>query len=150
MKNRTGFTLIELMVSLVIVGILFATAMPLYNTCRQRAIGSEVKITAQNIMNAQIGYFLEHNKYYPPNNKAIDIYHDTSPDDVKIKQIAKKLHITIPVNHKLNFSFNANNEQHIKSFVLIISSEGGFDFFEGVNLVSYQINEDGVITSLTL
>ena len=150
MENKTGFTLIELMVSLVIVGILFSTAMPLYSTWRQRTIGSEVVITAQNIMNAQIGYFLEHNKYYPPNNKAIDIYHDTSPDDVKIKQIAKKLHITIPVNHKLNFSFNANNEQHIKPFVLIISSEGGFDFFEGVNLVSYQINEDGVITSLTL
>ena len=150
MENKTGFTLIELMVSLVIGGILFSTAMPLYSTWRQRTIGSEVVITAQNIMNAQIGYFLEHNKFYPPNNKPIDIYHDTSTDDVDIKQIAKKLHITIPVNHKLNFSFNANNEPDNKSFVLVISSEGGFDFFEEVNLVAYQINEDGDITSLTL
>ena len=49
MKNRTGYTLIELMVVLAIVGILFTTAMPFYSTLRQRAIGTEVKSAINQI-----------------------------------------------------------------------------------------------------
>jgi len=138
------------MVSLSIVGILLTTAMPVYHKLQQRAIGAEVKIIAQSIMHAQIGYFLEHNKFYPPNNKTIDIYHNTSPDDREIKQISKKLHLTIPVGHKLNFSFNADNVPDNETFILLISSEGGFDFFDGINLIAYQINKDGVITSFDI
>ena len=150
MKNQTGYTLIELMVVLAIVGILFTTAMPFYSTLRQRAIGTEVKITAQNIMDAQLAYFLEHNKFYHPKDTPIYILHDTSPDDTDLKDIANNLHITIAVGHRLNYSLRATNETNNESFILIISSEGGFEFFKGVIAIAYEINKAGVITIWTL
>ena len=138
------------MVSLAIVGMLTATAMPFYGTMRQRAITTEAKMTAQNIMDAQVAFFLENNKFYHTGDKSIDILHDTSPHDNDLNDIAKKLHITIPVVHRINYSFRTTNIPNNESFTLIITSDGGFEFFNGVTAIIYEINKDGVITTATM
>ena len=76
MKKSSGFTLIELMIVIAILGILSASSVRLYGTYRQRATGTEARIMVKQILEAEIAYFLEHETFFPAvgrNSPAISI-----------------------------------------------------------------------------
>ena len=58
MQRQSGFTLVELMVVIVIIGIMGAMAVPLYGTYRQKTYGSEALMMVKQILDAEIMYFL--------------------------------------------------------------------------------------------
>ena len=66
MEGGRGFTLIEIMVAVAIMGILAATAIPVYHTYRQRTYGSEASTMMKNILDAEIFYFLKNENFFPP------------------------------------------------------------------------------------
>ena len=53
-KNKRGFTLIELMVVVIVVGILAAAAVPIYRFALSRAYSSEGKATMGTIRTAEL------------------------------------------------------------------------------------------------
>lgn len=63
LNNKKGFTLVELMVVVIIVGILAAVAVPLYRANVQRAMSSEGQALVGSIRTAERLYFAENNKY---------------------------------------------------------------------------------------
>ncbi len=63
LKNKKGFTLVELMVVVIIVGILAAVAVPLYRSNLKRAMSSEGVALVGSIRTAERVYYAEHNKY---------------------------------------------------------------------------------------
>ncbi len=61
--NRTGFTLIELMIAIAIVGILAAIAIPNYMLYRASSRAAEAKSNLSGIGTAALSYKAEYNTY---------------------------------------------------------------------------------------
>ena len=62
-QGQKGFTLIELMIVIAIIGILAAIAIPNFLSYRQRAYDSAAQSDLKNLMTAQEAYFVDHDTY---------------------------------------------------------------------------------------
>ena len=110
MRRCAGFTILELLVVVAILGILAATAIPLLNTYQQRAYGSEAALTVKKLLDGQIMYYLDNEKFYPPNpGDFIEVYHDGTQklnganNPAVIQNTLNALAIKIPIGHFLDF-----------------------------------------------
>ncbi|HEZ7210906.1 TPA: pilin [Neisseria meningitidis] len=81
---QKGFTLIELMIVIAIVGILAAVALPAYQDYTARAQVSEAILLAEGQKSAVTEYYLNHGKW-PSDNSAAGVA--TSPSDIKGKYV---------------------------------------------------------------
>lgn len=62
-KRASGFTLVELLVSIAIIGILAATATQNYLGMRKRAFDSRALSDLRNVVGAEESYFAEYQTY---------------------------------------------------------------------------------------
>ncbi|HEZ6457806.1 TPA: pilin [Neisseria meningitidis] len=80
---QKGFTLIELMIVIAIVGILAAVALPAYQDYTARAQVSEAILLAEGQKSAVTEYYLNHGKW-PANNNSAGV---ASASDIKGKYV---------------------------------------------------------------
>ena len=71
--SLTGFTLIELMVVVIIIGILAAIAVPQYTTTREKAVDKEAISALKLVRAANKQYFAKYNHYYPASGSVASI-----------------------------------------------------------------------------
>ena len=62
-KNEKGFTLIELMIVIAIIGILAAIAIPQFSAYRTRSFNSAAIADIRNAATAQEAYFVDNQDY---------------------------------------------------------------------------------------
>ncbi len=63
MKKVKGFTLIELMVAVILMGILSLVGVVVYSGYRQRAIEAEAKMMLGKLHEAQQVYYIKNKEY---------------------------------------------------------------------------------------
>ncbi|MCL6071619.1 pilin [Neisseria meningitidis] len=81
---QKGFTLIELMIVIAIVGILAAVALPAYQDYTARAQVSEAILLAEGQKSAVTEYYLNHGEW-PKNNTSAGVA--STPSDIKGKYV---------------------------------------------------------------
>ena len=64
-KNKKGFTLVELVIVIVIVGILSAISVPVYRGYIEKAIMAEGQTLLGAIGKAELAYHLQHKRFLP-------------------------------------------------------------------------------------
>ena len=62
-KDERGFTLIELMIVIAIIGILAAIAIPQFSAYRKRSYNSSAQSDVRNIATAQEAYYVDNSTY---------------------------------------------------------------------------------------
>src|ERR1700733_11334778 len=66
LKNEKGFSLIELMIVVAIIGILAAIAIPNYQKFQEKALQSEATAGLGGIFTAEASFYAEYNAYTSP------------------------------------------------------------------------------------
>jgi len=87
--NQQGFTLVEVMIVVVIIGIIASIAIPKFTQLINRAKVSEAKTILGQIINLEIAYFYQNSIYF-------------DFDDVDVPEIGYE----IPTNAKFTYSFD--------------------------------------------
>lgn len=96
MLRFRGFTLLELIFVVAIIGILASIAMPVYNKAVDKAGWQEAIINLKLIRAAELVYFSEHNTFFIPTMR------DPAGNQDEI-QINNALHINLPTSPPLKW-----------------------------------------------
>ncbi|HGM2901105.1 TPA: pilin, partial [Neisseria gonorrhoeae] len=117
---QKGFTLIELMIVIAIVGILAAVALPAYQDYTARAQVSEAILLAEGQKSAVTEYYLNHGEW-PENNTSAGV---ASASDIKGKYVKSVTVAKGVVTAQMNPS-GVNNEIKGKRLSLWAKRENG-------------------------
>ena len=115
---KKGFTLVELVIVIIIVGILSIVAVPIYKGYTDRAKESEGKALLGSINTSQKVYFAEHNAFYGPVETATDNIKDLSIDARANKYYRT---FTLAVSNVAGTDEDSNNS----SFTAIVEAAAG-------------------------
>nr|WP_101178587.1 pilin [Neisseria meningitidis] len=118
---QKGFTLIELMIVIAIVGILAAVALPAYQDYTARAQVSEAILLAEGQKSAVTEYYLNHG-IWPANNSSAGVA--SSPSDIKGKYV-KEVEVKNGVVTATMLSTGVNNEIKGKKLSLWAKRQAG-------------------------
>lgn len=133
MRRQRGFTLLELMVTVLILGVLSATAIPLYHTWTQRAYGTEAALMMKQIMDGEIMYYLAHDEFLPRTAgeqwliNADGSVIPPTPGNA-LTRIKDSLNVNIPIGHRLQYDITNTNGKEIS--VIISSENRSFPLFK--------------------
>jgi len=72
-RDKRGFTLIELMIVIAIIGILAAIAIPQFSAYRERAFIASMKADVNAIRIAEEAYYADNNVYKATEDPATDL-----------------------------------------------------------------------------
>ncbi|HEZ6364954.1 TPA: pilin [Neisseria meningitidis] len=117
---QKGFTLIELMIVIAIVGILAAVALPAYQDYTARAQVSEAILLAEGQKSAVTEYYLNHGEW-PANNNSAGV---ASSTDIKGKYV-QSVEVKNGVVTATMASSNVNNEIKGKKLSLWAKRQDG-------------------------
>ena len=103
-REDHGFTLVELMVTLAIIGVLATIAVPTANSYRMAAEYASITTTLRYLMDGQETYFIENDSFYPEGLEPNTVPRGRQVDIPELKYI-------FPAGHKHTYYFRSLNFQ---------------------------------------
>lgn len=101
-QTSRGFTLVEVMIVIAIIGILAAIAAPIMNTFRKRAEYNALMATLNQLMNAQDSYYILNDAFYPEVVRRITI---NSGQEMDLPDLGFRF----PAGHKHRYIIRGRN-----------------------------------------
>ncbi|HEZ4045124.1 TPA: pilin [Neisseria meningitidis] len=143
---QKGFTLIELMIVIAIVGILAAVALPAYQDYTARAQVSEAILLAEGQKSAVTEYYLNHG-IWPANNSSAGVA--SSASDIKGKYV-KSVEVKNGVVTAQMASSGVNKEiQGRKLSLWAKRQDGSVKWFCGQPVTRDKAKDDAVTAAAT-
>ena len=148
MKRPDGYTLIEVMIVIALLGILALTAIPVYETYRQRAYGSQAAIMAKQLRDSQILYYLAHETFFPTDpTKPIIIPPDSPPSAATqqaLQEVQDHLNMSIPLGKHLTYQIYSIGVNADESCLIRIFAPFAI-FKNGKKDLNYSISKEGEV-----
>jgi len=141
MKKQDGFSLVEMLVVIAIIGILAVTSVPLYRTFQQRTYGTEATLTMENLLEGQIAYYLENKQFFPEKGTMIQVFAEDPLNSKNVVKIKEALKITIPLGHHKDYKILNDGD---KCYIYI---DANFPLFKGGQSYLYAtLHKDGKVS----
>lgn len=100
-KKEEGFTLIELMIVIAIIGILAAIAIPQFNNYRARSFNAAAQSDLKNFTTAQEAFYVDHETYSNSVERLVTSYGAFTSNNVGIKiNLASDLSYQMSTSHE--------------------------------------------------
>jgi len=100
--DKKGFTLIELMVSMAIIGVLAATSVPVMRAYALKARQLELELTMKHLMDGMETHYLDTDELYPEITSSIIAILNIAKGEAKT---IPELSYILPAGHKNQYQF---------------------------------------------
>lgn len=123
MRNKSGFTLVELLTVILIIGLLAVIALPRFVNTRSKAFYSAMRSDLRNLATAEEDYFAE------------SLTYTTDPTQLDSYRTSKRILVTIPeatdkgwratATHEINTELECEIYYGTATGATIATKEGG-------------------------
>jgi type IV pilus assembly protein PilA len=112
-KDQRGFTLIELMIVIAIIGILAAIAIPQFSAYRKRGFNAAAESDLRNVMTAQEAYYADFQRY------------NSTSANLTTYGYSASANVTVTVNSASNTYYNMESDHANGDKTYTIRGPGG-------------------------